>query len=113
VGPAGQQLRLALALGSREYRALRQLGESELKVVKSKFVGGLLVEVLERGLRTRSLARRAADRKARTAPGDRHVERGLDLPQVGIERAAQPGEPLVVLGVEAHLERSRHSASAP
>jgi hypothetical protein len=53
----------------------------------------------------------ALDGEARAAPRDGDVERGLDLAQVLVERAAQAGEALVVDGIEADFDRSRPRAA--
>ena len=58
-------------------------------------VARAVVEVFER--RERHLRAAPANRDLVTAPRERHVERLLDLPQVFVERAAEVGEPRVVV----------------
>jgi hypothetical protein len=94
----------------------RQLGEAELHVVERELAGGPVVEMLDRLRRLLRLL--AAHGEARAAPRDRHVERRLDLPQVLVQRAAQPREARVVDRIEAHLDRltahrALRAASAP
>src|SRR3954470_1636736 len=56
----------------------------------------------------------AAHGELRPAARDGDVERGFNLPQILVERAAQAREPLVVHGIEAHLDRLRpHPRSSP
>ncbi len=81
--------------------AARELREAQLHVVDAQVLGRPGVEMLERARRVLRLVRRAAHREARAAARDRDIERGLDLPQVGVQRAAQAREALVVDRIEA------------
>jgi hypothetical protein len=57
----------------------------------------------------RALRLIAAHREPAAAAGDGHVERGLDLAQVLVERAAEPREALIVDRLELDLDRfTRH-----
>ena len=67
--------------------------------------------MLERLRRALRLA--AAQRELRAAPRDGDVERGLDLAQVLVQRAAQAREALVVDRVQLELDRFRSQASSP
>src|SRR5580765_4600284 len=55
----------------------------------------------------------AAHRELRAAARDGDVERRLDLPQVLVERAAQPREPQVVDGIEPDFDRFSPQTSSP
>src|SRR5438067_320533 len=82
------------------------------RVVERRLARRPVVEMLD-GL-CRAIGLLAAHRELSPAPGDRHVERRLDLPEVLVERAAQARKALVVDGIEAHLDRLRpHRASSP
>jgi hypothetical protein len=72
---------------------------------------GAVVEVLDR-LR-RALGLRAAHRELRAAACDGDVERRFDLPQVLVERAAQPREPLVVDRIQLYFDRFGPQRSSP
>jgi hypothetical protein len=84
-------------------RISRQLGQAELNILDGQVARGAVVEMLER-LR-RALRLFAAHREFRAAARDRHVERGLDLPQVLVERAAKARESLVVDRVKLDFDR--------
>jgi hypothetical protein len=60
----------------------------------------LVVEAAQRARGLRRPLLRAGDAEALAAARDRHVERGLDLAQVRVERPAQRREPRVVHGLE-------------
>ncbi len=81
--------------------SLHQLGEPELNIVDREIARGAVVEVLQRLCRARGLL--AAHREARPAARDRDVERRLDLAQVGVQRAAQACETLVVDRIEFYF----------
>jgi hypothetical protein len=89
----------------------RNFDEAELHVVDAQVARGAVVEVLDR-LR-RALRLLAAHRELRAAARDGDVERRFDLPQVLVERAAQPREPLVVDRIELDFDRFAPSASSP
>ena len=99
VRPARQQLRARLVLRRKAF--LRELGQPELHVVDAQLARGAVVEMLERARGALAAVGVAAHREARAAARDLDVERRLDLPQVRVQRAAQPREALVVDGVEA------------
>ncbi len=110
VGPAREQRRLS---GSRRHRraALHELRQAELQVVERQVVVGLGVEVFEGVCRAGGLPGFPAHREAGAAARNRHVERGFDLAQVGIERAAQPGEARIVHRVESNLDGLQRSGA--
>ena len=58
------------------------------------------------------LRRRARDGEGAAAVRDRHVERGFDLPQVGVERAAKMRERVIVERRERELDRLAPAAAA-
>ena len=72
------------------------LDQPELHVLQRELALRPLVERLQHLRREPRLAGLAGDREALAAARDADVERGLDLAQVLVERAAQVGEPLVV-----------------
>ena len=69
--------------------------QRELNVVDRQRVARIVVEVLERGEREFRAAPADRDAVATALQGD--VERVLDLPQIFVERAAEVGEPRVVV----------------
>ncbi len=68
-----------------------RLDQAQLNVVDTQRLLGALVEALQH-LRS-LLASSAPHGEALTTPGNRHIQRSLDLPQVLVERAAEVGEP--------------------
>ena len=80
-----------------------ELGEAELHILGRQVARGAVVEMLQGA---RGLPRlRAAYRELRAAARDGDVERGLDLPQVGVERAAQPRKARVVDRIQLDFDR--------
>ncbi len=85
--------------------ALQKFGEAELNVVDGEIAGRAVVEVLKRLRRARGLL--AAHGEARAAARDRDVERRFDLAQVGVQRAAQARQALVVDRIEFYFRGFR------
>jgi hypothetical protein len=81
----------------------RQLGEAELHILGRQVARGAVVEMLQGARRLARL--RAAYRELRAAARDGDVERGLDLPQVGVKRAAQPRKARVVERIQLDFDR--------
>src|SRR5581483_5575801 len=113
VAAAREQRRV---LGLAAARVGAELDQSELHVVDGEPALRVAVEFLQGFGGARRLAGRAAHGEALAAPRDGHVERGLDLPQVLVERPAQVREPLVVERRQDHLEgfglRGAHARSS-
>jgi hypothetical protein len=107
VGAPGQELGTFLLQGD----FLGQLGQAELHILDGQVAGRTIVEVLERF--GRALRLLALHREHRAAARDRHVERGLDLPEVLVERAAQAREALVVDRFQLDFDRFRPQTSSP
>jgi hypothetical protein len=61
----------------------------------------------------RALCLLALHGELRAAASDRHVERGLDLADIFVERAAQACEALVVDRVQLDFDRFRPQTSSP
>jgi hypothetical protein len=99
VGAAGAQRR-ALLLGT----AAGQLDQAELDVVERQRVVRAVVEMLDRLRALLGLGAVAADAEIHAAATDGDVERGLDLPKVLVERAAQVGQPPVVFRRQAQFD---------
>src|SRR5688572_9273280 len=80
-----------------------EFGEAELHVFGGQVAGSPVVEVLQgaRGL----LRLRTAHGEPGAAARDGDVESRLDLPQVLVERAAQPREATVVDRIEPDFDR--------
>ena len=84
-------------------RHVRDLDESQLDLLDAQIARRRLVETPQRLRGARRLVAPAGDGEALAAAGDRDVERGLDLAQVRVERAAERREPGVVHGPERDL----------
>ncbi len=93
-----------------------------MNVVQSEAAFGVVVEFLQHVGRLGRL--RPAHRETLAAARDRYVQRGLDLPQVLVERPAKIGEALVVDRREDEFQgadlqrptpqrRSRRAANEP
>jgi hypothetical protein len=80
-----------------------EFGETELHILSRQVARGAVVEMLQgaRGL----LRLRAAHGEFGAAARDRDVERRLDLPQVRVERAAQPRKARVVDRIQLDFDR--------
>ena len=100
VRPARQELGFAFVLPGKSLP--RDFGQAELHVVDGQFVRGEFVEMLDRLRGARRLL--AAYGKARAAARDLDIQRGFDLAQVFVQRAAQPRQAPVVDGVEPDFD---------
>src|SRR6266480_4853951 len=78
--------------------------QAELNVVQGETAFGVVVEFLQHVCRLGGM--RSADGETLAAARDRDVQRGLDLPEVLVQRPAQIGEALVVDRREDEFQRT-------
>ena len=114
VGAASAQHR-PFALGDlrrrrRSGRPAAYLDQAELDVVDRQRLLRLRVEAIERGCGLLDGVASAAKHERRPAAGDGDVERGFDLPQIGVERSAKVRERPVIDRSERELGAVRLQA---
>src|SRR5262249_27709434 len=80
-----------------------QFDQTKLNIVNRQRLLGLLVEAPQRLRRAGRLPFRTGKGEGPAAASDGHVERGFDLPQIGVERSAEVGKQSVVERREGHV----------
>ena len=94
----------------RFHRAGAAVDHAELHVVHFKWFARAGVKTFQQVEAARDLFAPAFHAQARAAPRDDDIERGFDLAQIGVERAAQIGQALIVERLEIDLRRVRFLA---
>jgi hypothetical protein len=99
IAPPGVQHR---HIGCRhcDITAAHDFNKTELNILDTEMLPRLLIEMLERFCSKATLVRTSVDAEIFASANDRDFERGLDLLDVFIERAAQIGEALIIDGRE-------------